>query len=62
MSAAFWWTRQTWAIRYLVVDTSNWWMGHKVLIAPPWISRRALVGTDRVGGPQPRLPSGLAGV
>jgi len=29
---------ETWAIRYLVVDTSNWWMGHKVLIAPPWIT------------------------
>jgi len=28
---------ETWAIRYLVVDTSNWWMGHQVLIAPPWI-------------------------
>ena len=28
---------QTWAIRYLVVDTSNWWVGHKVLVAPPWI-------------------------
>ncbi len=28
----------TWAIRYLVVNTSNWWMGHEVLIAPPWIS------------------------
>jgi hypothetical protein len=28
----------TWAIRYLVVDTSNWWMGNKVLIAPAWIS------------------------
>lgn len=28
----------TWAIRYLVVDTSNWWMGHSVLIAPAWIS------------------------
>ena len=28
----------TWAIRYLVVDTSNWWMGNKVLIAPTWIS------------------------
>ena len=28
---------KTWAIRYLVVNTSNWWMGHKVLIAPPWI-------------------------
>jgi hypothetical protein len=28
---------ETWAIRYLIIDTSNWWMGHKVLIAPPWI-------------------------
>jgi uncharacterized protein YrrD len=28
----------TWAIRYLIVDTSNWWMGHKVLIAPLWIN------------------------
>ncbi|MGE5361400.1 MAG: PRC-barrel domain-containing protein [Bacteroidales bacterium] len=27
----------TWAIRYLVVDTSNWWGGHDVLISPPWI-------------------------
>lgn len=27
----------TWAIRYLVVDTSNWWAGHKVLISPEWI-------------------------
>jgi len=29
---------RTWAICYLVVDTSNWWMGQKVLIAPHWIS------------------------
>ena len=28
---------ETWAIRYLVVDTSNWWLGHQVLIAPEWI-------------------------
>jgi hypothetical protein len=28
----------TWSIRYLVVDTSNWWLGNKVLIAPAWIS------------------------
>jgi uncharacterized protein YrrD len=28
---------QTWAVRYLVVDTSNWWLGHQVLIAPQWI-------------------------
>ncbi len=28
---------ETWAIRYIIVDTSNWWLGHKVLIAPQWI-------------------------
>jgi hypothetical protein len=28
---------ETWAIRYLIVDTSNWWLGHQVLIAPEWI-------------------------
>jgi hypothetical protein len=28
---------ETWAIRYLVVDTSNWWLGHKVLIVPQWV-------------------------
>lgn len=29
---------ETWAVRYIVVNTSNWWMGHLVLIAPQWIS------------------------
>jgi hypothetical protein len=28
---------ETWAIRYLVVATKNWWAGKKVLIAPRWI-------------------------
>jgi hypothetical protein len=28
---------ETWAVRYLIVDTSNWWMGHEMLIAPQWI-------------------------
>ena len=28
---------ETWAIRYLIVSTSNWWLGHQVLIAPDWI-------------------------
>jgi hypothetical protein len=28
---------QTWSIRYLIVNTSNWWLGHRVLIAPYWI-------------------------
>jgi hypothetical protein len=27
----------SWAIRFIVVDTSNWWLGHQVLIAPQWI-------------------------
>lgn len=29
----------TWEIRYLVVDTGNWWPGKKVLIATRWIDR-----------------------
>jgi len=28
---------ETWAIRYLIVETSNWWFGNQVLIAPQWI-------------------------
>jgi uncharacterized protein YrrD len=28
---------KTWAIRYIIVNTSNWWLGHEVLIAPEWI-------------------------
>ena len=30
---------KNWAIRYLIVDTKNWWPGKKVLIAPQWIER-----------------------
>ena len=28
-----------WAIRYLVIDTRNWWPGKKVLVSPRWIER-----------------------
>ena len=28
---------KTWAIRYLEVDTRNWWPGKKVLVAPQWV-------------------------
>ncbi|MEO7106169.1 MAG: PRC-barrel domain-containing protein [Rhodoferax sp.] len=28
---------ETWAVRYLIVDTSNWWLGHQMLVAPQWI-------------------------
>jgi uncharacterized protein YrrD len=30
---------ETWAIRYLIVNTGNWWPGKKVLVAPQWIER-----------------------
>ena len=29
----------TWAIRYLIIDTRNWWPGKKVLVSPQWIER-----------------------
>jgi hypothetical protein len=28
---------ESWTIRYLIVNTSNWWAGKKVLISPLWI-------------------------
>jgi uncharacterized protein YrrD len=28
---------ETWSVRFIVVDTSNWWSGHQMLIAPQWI-------------------------
>jgi hypothetical protein len=27
----------TWVISHLVVNTNNWWSGHRVLVAPRWI-------------------------
>jgi len=30
---------QTWAIRYLIIDTQNWWPGKKVLVSPRWLDR-----------------------
>ena len=29
----------TWAIRYLVIDTQNWMEGRHVLLSPRWIER-----------------------
>jgi len=28
-----------WAIRYMIVDTRNWWPGKKVVVSPEWIKR-----------------------
>ena len=28
---------ETWTIRYIIVDTRNWWLGRQLLIAPHWI-------------------------
>jgi hypothetical protein len=30
---------ETWAVRYMVIATSNWWPGKSVLIAPEWTTR-----------------------
>ena len=30
---------ETWTIRYLIINTSNWWPGKKVLVSPLWIER-----------------------
>lgn len=30
---------ESWELRYLVVDTSNWWFGKKVLVAPSWVKQ-----------------------
>ena len=30
---------ETWAIRYLIINTKNWWPGKHVLVAPQWIDR-----------------------
>jgi uncharacterized protein YrrD len=30
---------EAWAIRYLIIDTRNWWAGKKVLVSPLWIDR-----------------------
>jgi hypothetical protein len=28
---------ESWTVRYVVIDTRNWWPGKKVLISPEWI-------------------------
>jgi hypothetical protein len=30
---------EPWAIRYIVIDTRNWWPGKKILVSPQWIER-----------------------
>ena len=43
----------TWAIRYLIVNTRNWWSGHRVLVAPHWI-KEASWSEDKVSVDLPR--------
>lgn len=30
---------ETWTIRYLIINTANWWSGKKLLLSPQWIDR-----------------------
>jgi hypothetical protein len=60
---------KSWAIRYLIVNTSNWWLGHQVLIAPQWIvgvswgDRKVSVSLSRdaVKGSPPYAPGSRMG-
>jgi sporulation protein YlmC with PRC-barrel domain len=42
-----------WSVRYLIVDTGNWWPGERVLIAPPsvrkidWVQKLIYLNVDR---------------
>jgi hypothetical protein len=44
---------ESWAIRYLIVNTSNWWLGHQVLIPPEsitevnWLDRKVMLEMTR---------------
>jgi len=29
----------TWKIRYMIIDTRNWWLGKHVLVSPSWVER-----------------------
>ena len=37
ISKICWLTTTRWAISYLMVNTSNWWGGHRVLVCAEWI-------------------------
>jgi hypothetical protein len=37
---------ESWQIRYVEVDTRNWWPGKKVLVAPAWIEAIRLEGRE----------------
>jgi uncharacterized protein YrrD len=30
---------ETWAIRYLLINTGTWWPGKRVLVSPQWIKQ-----------------------
>lgn len=44
--------QRSWAIRFLIIDTSDWWLGHQVLIATEW--------TDRVSRSQSTVTCSLS--
>jgi hypothetical protein len=36
----------TWSVRYMIVNTSNWWVGHQVLVSPEWIRQVSWAGSS----------------
>ena len=53
---------ETWAIRYLIVDTRNWWPGKKVLVSPQWIERSQLERVESLHQSFPRGRQTVAGI
>jgi len=41
---------ETWQVRYLAIDTSNWWFGKKVLISPAWATHVSSAQKDAYFG------------
>jgi uncharacterized protein YrrD len=37
---------KSWAIRFLIVETSHWWSGHQVLVASEWITNVDWAGSS----------------
>ena len=53
---------ETWAIRYLIIDTRNWWPGKKVLVSPQWIERVSWRGIENLHQSYPRDHQAVTGI
>ena len=50
---------ETWTIRYLIINTLNWWPGKKVLVSPQWIERVSWGQSKVFNRSFPRIDQGV---